>query len=80
MLDWLSWGRQHLDKVENANRNAVLVLDENNRLFRREVSIARWDGEIAWVKEGLREGEKVCLTPIGIFAAGMEAQPVSNRK
>ena len=25
MLDWLSWGRQHLDKVENANRNAVLV-------------------------------------------------------
>jgi len=62
------------------NRNAVLVLDENNRLFRREVSIARWDGEIAWVKEGLREGEKVCLTPIGIFAAGMEAQPVSNRK
>ena len=38
------------------------------------------DGEIAWVKEGLREGEKVCLTPIGIFAAGMEAQPVSNRK
>ena len=62
------------------NRSAVLVLDNKNRLFSRDVNIVRWDGEIAWVKEGLREGEKVCLTPIEIFAAGMEAQPVSNRK
>ncbi len=60
------------------NRNLILVLNEENRLFSRKVNIIKWTKEFAWVTKGLSEGEKVCLTPIEFLAEGMQAKPIKK--
>ncbi|MBO93536.1 MAG: hypothetical protein CMI32_01385 [Opitutales bacterium] len=62
------------------DRSMVLVINDQNKLMTREVKIVRWDGEVAWVSSGLQEGERICLTPIEIFAAGMKVQPIDGMK
>ena len=60
------------------DRNVVLVVNAENRLMPRQVTVVRWDREIAWVSDGLKEGDTICLTPIEIFATGMKVQPLDN--
>ena len=62
------------------DRNQVLVVNEQNQLMPKQVEVILWEGEIAWVSNGVKEGEKICLTPIEIFAAGMKVQPVNSMK
>jgi hypothetical protein len=62
------------------DRNMVLVVNEQNQLMPRQVKVLLWDGEIAWISDGITEGEKICLTPIEIFAAGMKVQPTNDMK
>ena len=61
-------------------RNMVLVVNDQNKLMSRQVKIVRWDREFVWVNGGIREGERICLTPIEIFAAGMKVQPIEKMK
>ena len=55
-------------------QNTVLVLDDENRLRFREVTIVQKDSKEAWIEDGLKEGEKVCVTPIDIIAEGMQVR------
>ena len=55
-------------------QNIVLVLDDENRLRFRKVTIVQKDAKEAWIKDGLNEGEKVCVTPMDIIAEGMQVQ------
>lgn len=55
------------------NSNEVLLIDEENKLRRRTLSILWSDRDHVVVREGLEEGALLCLTPV-IFAA--EGAPV----
>jgi RND family efflux transporter MFP subunit len=59
------------------DRNSVLVVTEDDKLLPRLVEVVNWDDEFAWTTGGLKDGEKICLTPIEIFAAGMKVKPTN---
>ena len=56
----------------------VLIVDEENKLRRREIFVEWGDEENLVVSEGLVEGEKVCLTPMNFPVEGMTVQIVSE--
>ena len=58
-------------------QETVLVVDDDNQLHTREVSVIHRTDEEAWVTDGLSEGEKVCLTPIEIISEGMQVNLVN---
>ena len=53
-------------------QETVLVVDNENRLHTREVSVIHRTDKEAWVTSGLTDGEKVCITPIEIISEGMQ--------
>lgn len=52
--------------------NQVLVVDEENRLRFREVSIARYEQDRILIQSGLKEGDIVNISPIQAVVDGME--------
>ncbi|MDE0884306.1 MAG: efflux RND transporter periplasmic adaptor subunit [Myxococcota bacterium] len=60
------------------NNQQVLVVDEGNRLFQREVEIIRIDHEEVLVRIALAEGERICTSPIQIVIDGMQVQPITE--
>ncbi|MDG2332961.1 MAG: efflux RND transporter periplasmic adaptor subunit [Myxococcota bacterium] len=58
------------------NNQQVLVVDQDNRLFQREVEIIRIDQEKVLVRIALAEGERICTSPLQIVVEGMHVQPV----
>jgi RND family efflux transporter MFP subunit len=72
-------------KVENVVRlprsvmrdnNQLLIVDQDNRLRFREVSILRLEHDEVLIDSGLRDGERVCLSPMQTVVDGMHVQPV----
>ncbi|MEM7199097.1 MAG: efflux RND transporter periplasmic adaptor subunit [Planctomycetota bacterium] len=49
----------------------VLVVDDQSRLSRRKVQVLRRERERIVLRSGLRDGERVCVTPIDIVVDGM---------
>ncbi len=60
------------------NRETVLIIDEDGKLTTRKVQVAHRTGTEVWVSVGLREGEKVCTTPLEIVAEGMEVRMIDD--
>ena len=58
-------------------QETVLVVDDDNQLHTREVSVIHRTDEEAWVTDGLSEGEKVCVTPIEIISERMQVNLVN---
>ena len=58
-------------------QETVLVVDDDNQLHTREVSVIYRTDEEAWVTDGLSEGEKVCVTPIEIISERMQVNLVN---
>ncbi len=60
----------------------VWVLDKDDRLRFRKVVVARIDGEVVQVREGLAHGETIILTPLKAVTDGMavRAVPVEEAK
>jgi len=48
----------------------VLVVDEDQRLHRRDIEVAWTEGEQVVAVEGLRAGEVVNVTPLAVAADG----------
>ncbi len=61
---------------------SVLVVDDNNQLQRREVTLLRIDGEQVLLQGDLRTGERICISPVRAFVPGMavSAIPVAERR
>jgi RND family efflux transporter MFP subunit len=55
-------------------QDTILVLDQENSLTFRKVEIVKKDGLEAWVSKGIKEGEKICITPLDIIAEGMKVK------
>jgi RND family efflux transporter MFP subunit len=57
-------------------RDRVFVLDAEDRLRFRDVEVLRVDGDQALIGSGLRDGERVCTSPIQAAVDGMRVRPV----
>ena len=60
--------------------NEVLIVDENNKLRSRKVALLRTGGDLAFVSNGISEGEKISLTTLGSEIVGAEVKIVSEIK
>lgn len=49
----------------------VLVIDAEKRMHRRTVVVLQRDATTVAIEKGLAAGERVCLSPIAVFAQGM---------
>ena len=58
------------------NGNQVLVVDEDERLRFRTVSIARIYGDDAYIDGGLEKGERLCITVLQAVIDGMRVEVV----
>lgn len=56
--------------------NQVLVIDADNRLQFRQVSILRLEHDDMLIDDGLEEGELVCISPLQTVVDGMAVKPV----
>ena len=60
------------------NNNQVLVVDEDNKLRFRKISMLRLYQDDLLIKGGLNVGERVCISPIQTVIEGMIVNPVIN--
>lgn len=58
--------------------NRVLVVDNENRMWFREVDILRLENERVLIQGGLVAGERICLSPIQAVIDGMSVQVVES--
>lgn len=56
--------------------NQVLVVDTENRLRFRDVSILRLEHDEMLIDDGLMAGELVCISPLQTVVEGMKVKPV----
>ena len=54
--------------------DTILILDQDNRLKLRKVKTIKKNGVDAWIKTGVKDGEKICITPLDIIAEGMKVR------
>jgi hypothetical protein len=52
----------------------VLVVDDENRLYIRNVEILRTEGEFAVIGSGLEDGAQVCMTHLETVVDGMKVR------
>ena len=60
------------------DQNQVLVVDQDNRLHFRQVTVLRLEHDDMLVSEGLNDGELVCISPMQTVVEGMLVQPVTE--
>ena len=67
-----------LPRTAMRDDNQVLVVDENNRLHFRQVSLLRLEHDDVLIREGLENGEFVCISPLQTVVEGMLVKPVAE--
>lgn len=58
------------------DNNQVLVVDEDNRLQFRQITLLRLEHDDILVSDGLNDGERVCISPLQTVVEGMSVRPV----
>jgi len=58
--------------------NRVLVVDAENRLHFRQVSLLRLEHDDVLIDGGLADGELVCVSPMQAVVDGMLVSPVTQ--
>ena len=59
-----------------AVHHQVLVVDADNRLRFRQVVLLRLEHDDMLIKDGLEDGEMVCISPLQTVVDGMRVKPV----
>jgi len=69
-----------VDLPRNALRrgNRVVVVDEEDRLQYRQIVPLRLYRDRVLIEDGLRAGERVCISPLQTVIEGMRVQPVDD--
>jgi RND family efflux transporter MFP subunit len=60
------------------NESQVLIVDTENRLFFRDVTILRVYRDDVYIDSGLEKGERVIISPLQTVVEGMRVQPIGN--
>ncbi len=63
-----------LPRAAFRGKNQVLIVDADNRLFHRTVEVLRKDIDTIYVRAGIADGERVCLSPIEVVVDGMSVR------
>jgi multidrug efflux pump subunit AcrA (membrane-fusion protein) len=58
--------------------NKLLVVDGENALRRRTVETLRSDPNWVYIRSGLDDGERVCLTALEFVVEGMPVEPIET--
>ena len=58
--------------------DGVLVVDAEDRLRFRPVTLLRADRDTVLVSAGLQAGERVCISPLQLVVDGMRVAPVAD--
>ena len=58
--------------------NQVLVVDEQDRLHFRQVTLLRLEHDDVLISAGLNDGERVCISPLQTVVEGMQVNPVTE--
>lgn len=56
----------------------VLLVDEQNSLHPQKVEVLHRTNQKVWVGKGLKNGDRVCITPIEIISEGMTVRVVGD--
>jgi RND family efflux transporter MFP subunit len=54
------------------SQDTILVVDSKNGLRKRKVTTLHRHGKEVWVTQGLKNGDRVCVTPVEIITEGMK--------
>jgi multidrug efflux pump subunit AcrA (membrane-fusion protein) len=65
-----------LPRSSMRDHNQVLVVDEDNRLRFRDVSVLRLEHDEMLIDAGLTAGELVCISPLQTVVDGMIVKPL----
>ena len=60
------------------NQNEMLVVDASNRLRLRSVTVLQTDFDSVYIAEGLRAGERICISPVETFIDGLLVEAVDE--
>lgn len=60
------------------DNNQVLIVDDENRLRFRRVKLLRIQHDEVLISEGLKQGEKVCISPLQVVVEGMSVTPLPD--
>ncbi len=63
-----------LPRTALRNGDRVLVIDGDGRLRHRDVEVYRRERETVYVRQGLAEGERLCLSPLEAVVDGMRVR------
>jgi RND family efflux transporter MFP subunit len=58
------------------NDSQILVVDNANRIRRRDVEIIRIDREDVLIRLPLAQGERICTSPLQVVIEGMQVEPI----
>jgi RND family efflux transporter MFP subunit len=67
-----------LPRMALRDENNVLIIDKDNRLRRKPVSVLRTDYESVLISEGLEPGDRVCISPVEAFVDGLQVQVIDQ--
>jgi RND family efflux transporter MFP subunit len=56
------------------SEDTILVVDSENGLRTRKVTTLHHHGKEVWVTQGLKNGDRVCVTPVEIITEGMKVK------
>lgn len=60
------------------NQDDVFLVDADNRLRRRQVEVLRTDFASVYISGGLKDGDRICISPIEAFVDGLLVESVDD--
>jgi hypothetical protein len=61
-----------IDRSALRGENTIWIIDEQDKLYIRDIKIARLEKEKIFVESGIKDGEKICLTALDAVIDGMD--------
>ncbi|MEP5764531.1 MAG: efflux RND transporter periplasmic adaptor subunit [Halieaceae bacterium] len=68
-----------LPRTALRDQNQVLVVDAEDRLRFRQVTVSRIEHDEVLIRKGLEAGERVCVSPLQTVVDGMQVQAVESQ-
>lgn len=64
----------HLPRTALRGDSRVLIVDEEERLWSREVEVLRVEKHAVVIGEGLKDGDRICVSPLDTVVEGMRVR------
>jgi len=67
-----------LPRIALRDQGYILVVDGNDRLRRRPVTVVKTDYDSVLISDGVEPGDKVCISPVEVFVDGLQVQTIEQ--